>query len=129
MVDACPVSARGGARTVACMVPGHVGSAVPAIEPGRRSGVAVEVAASPGGAAGRSAVELVGGRGGRRSGLAELDRLGHDPDGLALIGVAGRGGHLVAMGREARLLDRQGHVVDLVVAGLVTLRIRAVVRG
>ena len=42
--------------------------------------------------------------------------------GLALIGVAGRGGHLVALGRVTRCLGRQGQVVDLVVAGLVTLR-------
>ena len=35
----------------------------------------------------------------------------------------------MAMGRVTGLLDRQGHVVDLVVAGLVTLRIRAVIWG
>ena len=61
--------------------------------------------------------------------LTLFDRFGHDTNGLALIVIAGRGGHLVAMGRVIGFLDRQGHVVDLVVAGLVTLRIRAVVWG
>ena len=80
---------------------------------------------------GRAAGSRSGGR--RHDGLgpwlALFDRFGHDTDGLALIGVAGRGGHLVAMGRVIGFLDRQGHVVDLVVAGLVTLRIRAVIWG
>ncbi len=35
----------------------------------------------------------------------------------------------MALGRVIRCLDRQGHVVDLFFAGLVTLRIRALVRG
>ena len=43
-----------------------------------------------------------------------LDRLGHDPDRLVLIGVARRRGHLVAVRRPTRRLGRQGQVVDLV---------------
>ena len=56
-----------------------------------------------------------------------FDRFGHDTNAFALIFIARRGRHLMTVGRVIGFLFRQGQVVDLVVAGLVTLRIRAVV--
>src|SRR5947209_6818181 len=60
---------------------------------------------------------------------AKFDRFGHDANGLSLIVVAGPRSDFVALMRETGRLDRQGKVVDLVVASLVRLRIRAFVRG
>src|SRR5262245_24134638 len=62
-------------------------------------------------------------------GCSLLDRLGYDANPVALIIFAGWGSHLVPLWRITRCFDRQGNIVNFCFAGLVTLRIGAVVRG
>ena len=58
-----------------------------------------------------------------------LDRFSYDANPVALIIFTRRESHLVTLRRITGGLDRQGQVVDFYFAALVTLRIRAVVRG
>jgi hypothetical protein len=55
-----------------------------------------------------------------------LNGFGYDADALALIVVTGRKGYLVAVGRIRGAFDRQCQVMNLVVAFVVVLRIRAI---